>query len=93
MLGYQPCPLWPKGEIAFRMIEMPMGIDSKINAVTTNFLDGGFDIGDQLRELVINNEHTIVSHADSNIATQALPESSLRATIYPRTASIGANPQ
>ena len=53
--------VWPQRDIAVSMVEVPVCVDDVINAACSQFSNRRFDFSGQLRELVVDDEHAVVS--------------------------------
>ncbi len=70
------------------MIEVAMGIDHKIDAVSTQCGNSRFDFVHHLRELVVYHQHPIFTDRDRDIAAQ--PEQHVEAVGYLFRNDLGA---
>ena len=50
------------------MVEVPMGVDDEIHRAAAKLGNLGFNLGHELRKLIIDDQHAIFADADGDVA-------------------------
>ena len=73
-LGNAPGSLRTEGQIAFRVIKVPVSVDGEINPFAVSFApylaDRGFDLRHEHWKLIVYDQNAIIPDADRDVAAR-----------------------
>ena len=53
------------------MVEVPMGVDYEVDAVSTDLTNGFIDLGNHLWKLIVDDEHAVTTDRNRYIPADA----------------------